>query len=246
MIVAIDGPAGSGKSSLSRALAKTSDFVYLDTGAMYRALTLYCLENGIDIHDGVAIEERAKNITIRFEAPQSAKKSTQSTNAPLPENSEIGQRVFLNDEDVTNAIRTSQVDENVSIVARYPGVRKIMVEAQRAYAIDQNIIAEGRDIGTAVFPQAEVKVFLSADAKQRARRRTIEREGGDPTQPGSAIRDEALYNKIYRDILKRDELDEKRTSSPLKPAPDAIHLDTTDLTLNQAVEAVRTLIHEKA
>lgn len=234
MIVAIDGPAGSGKSSLSRALAKTSTFVYLDTGAMYRALTLYCLRNSIDVHDKEKVGQAAKAIEIQFGDTSASK------------DPELGQKVFLNGEEVTKDIRTSQIDENVSTVALYPGVRSAMVERQRSFAQQQNIIAEGRDIGTAVFPEAEVKVFLSADARHRALRRTIEREGGDPTKPGASVKDKKLYEKIYADILQRDAIDEERTESPLKPAPDAVHLDTTNLTLNQAVQKVRALIAEKA
>lgn len=233
MIVAIDGPAGSGKSSLSRALAKSSDFVYLDTGAMYRALTLYCLENGIDVHDQTSVEQAAQDIDVQF------------CDAAASEDPELGQNVFLNGKEVTRDIRTSQIDENVSIVALYPRVRSAMVARQRSFAKQQNIIAEGRDIGTAVFPEAQVKIFLSADAKQRALRRTIEREGGNPIKPDAAVKDKRLYEKIYADILQRDAIDEERTESPLKPAPDAIHLDTTHLTLDQAVEKVRSLITQK-
>ena len=232
MIIAIDGPAGSGKSSLSRELAKKSDFTYLDTGAMYRALTLLCLERGIDPRDEDVVERVAQHLDISFaDAPKGTEQNAEGA-------SETGQRVFANGQEVTDAIRTAEVDENVSLVALHPNIRKIMVEKQRAFAKGANIIAEGRDIGTVVFPQAEVKVFLSADAKARATRRTIEREGGDPTAPGAAVKDKAFFEKTYADILKRDKIDEERCASPLKPALDAKLLDTTHLTLAQAVDTV--------
>lgn len=240
MIIAIDGPAGSGKSSLSRELAKRSHFIYLDTGAMYRALTLFCLDNGIDPRNQEAVEKAIRDITITF-SPEPAtglQPGSQLEAQGEPVAFEANQRVFMNGGEVTEAIRTAKVDENVSYVARHPQVRKVMVEKQRAFAKDANIIAEGRDIGTIVFPHAEVKVFLSADAKARATRRTIEREGGDPAASGASIKDEAFFEKTYADIVRRDKIDEERSESPLRPAADAKFLDTTYMTLEEAVDTV--------
>lgn len=173
MIVAIDGPAGSGKSTVARALAAREGFVYLDTGAMYRAVTLKVLKAQVPVTETARVAKLAQEAVIEFvpgapgEAPQ----------------------VMLDGKDVTAAIRTAQIDQNVSAVASVPAVRQAMVAQQRAIAKNIDIVAEGRDMGTVVFPDAQVKVFLSADAAARAWRRTIEREGGNAAQPGAQVKD---------------------------------------------------------
>ena len=178
MIVAIDGPAGSGKSTVAKAIAKRCGLTLLDTGAMYRSCALLAVQAGLDVYDPAnvdAIVEIARAADIRFEQR------------------EEGQGVFANGQDVTAEIRTHEIDVAVSPVSAIPGVREAMVAQQRAIAEDANVVAEGRDIGTVVFPNADVKVFLTADPEARALRRAVQRAGGDvprtrtrpPTRPQS-------------------------------------------------------------
>lgn len=230
MIITIDGPGGSGKSTVARALAAHEAMTYLDTGAMYRAVTLACLEAGVDLADADAVAEVAEKGTVGF-AP-----ATEPGGAP---------RVLWNGADVTEAIRTAQVDENVSRVSAIPAVREAMTAEQRRIATTGDLVADGRDMGTVVFPDAEVKVFLTADAQARARRRTIEREGGDPQAAGSQVADPALEKSILADLESRDKQDSERAVAPLKPAPDAVHIDSTDLTVPQ-VEAAIVELMDKA
>lgn len=226
MIVAIDGPAGSGKSTVARALAAREGFVYLDTGAMYRAVTLKVLKTQVPVTETARVAKLAQEAVIEFvpgapgEAPQ----------------------VMLDGKDVTAAIRTAQIDQNVSAVASVPAVRQAMVAQQRAIAKNIDIVAEGRDMGTVVFPDAQVKVFLSADAAARAWRRTIEREGGNAAQPGTQVKDQALYESVLKDIQSRDGQDEANAASPLHPAADATLLDSTRMTPQQVVDAIANLV----
>ncbi|MBF0904926.1 MAG: (d)CMP kinase, partial [Atopobium sp.] len=161
MIVAIDGPAGSGKSTVARALSDRLDLIFLDTGAMYRSVTVECLRQGIDMTDTEKIIQVARSISISFG------------------NSANGQTVFANGSNVTTEIRTPEVDRNVSAVAAIPEVREAMVTLQRRAGENGDVVAEGRDIGTVVFPEADVKVFLTADPAARAHRRAVQRQGGD-------------------------------------------------------------------
>ncbi len=226
MIVAIDGPAGSGKSTVARALAAREGFVYLDTGAMYRAVTLKVLKAQVPVTETARVAKLAQEAVIEFvpgapgEAPQ----------------------VMLDGKDVTAAIRTAQIDQNVSAVASVPAVRQAMVAQQRAIAKNIDIVAEGRDMGTVVFPDAQVKVFLSADAAARAWRRTIEREGGNAAQPGAQVKDQALYESVLEDIQSRDAQDEANAASPLYPAADATLLDSTRMAPQQVVDAIANLV----
>ena len=224
MIVAIDGPAGSGKSSVSRALAKARNLTYLDTGAMYRSVTVACFKHGVSVDDEEAVSKLAREVDIRFEG--------------------FGddQRVLLDGEDVTAEIRTPEVDLGVSPVSSYRGVREVMVEQQRALGAAGNVVAEGRDIGTVVFPNAEVKVFLTADAEARARRRAVQRAGSDLSKDPNATVDEAEVAKILADIKRRDEYDSTREVTPLRPADDATHIDSSDMTLDEVVEAIGVLM----
>ena len=224
MIVAIDGPAGSGKSTVAHAVAERRQLTYLDTGAMYRSVTLRCLREGVDLADEKAVAAVAAAARIEFGA------------------GEKGQTVLLDGQDVTADIRTPEVDRNVSVVSAVPAVREVMVALQRAVADTGDVVAEGRDIGTVVFPSAEVKVFLTASDEARAHRRAVQREGGDAAKDASATADAAEEQQILDDIRRRDKLDSSRAESPLRAADDAHRIDSSDLTLDQVIDQVLALV----
>ncbi|RRF90958.1 MAG: (d)CMP kinase [Coriobacteriaceae bacterium] len=226
MIVAIDGPAGSGKSTTAHAIAKRCNLKFLDTGAMYRSVTYKCLADGIDVNDEEAVSKVAEAARIDF--GRSAE----------------GQTVLIDGQEVTHQIRTPEVDRNVSVVAAYPRVRHAMVERQRELGYTGDVVAEGRDIGTVVFPNAEVKVFLTADAAARAHRRAVQREGGDAGQDASAKADAAEEQQILRDLVRRDKLDSSRKESPLKPAADAHLIDNSGLAPDEVVQKIVDLMDE--
>lgn len=226
MIVAIDGPAGSGKSTVAHAIADRCGLTYLDTGAMYRCVTLACLRRGIATDDPEGAAEVARTISIKF--------------VPI----EGGQTVLLDGEDVTTDIRTPEVDRNVSAVSAVPDVRKAMVELQRAVGEQGDVVAEGRDIGTVVYPNAEVKVFLTADAEARAHRRAVQREGGDAAIDKTATADAAAEQAILADIKRRDQLDSTREAAPLRPAEDAHHIDSSSLSVDEVVAQIVQLMEE--
>lgn len=207
MIVAIDGPAGSGKSTVARGLAARLGFRYLDTGAMYRALTWLALERGVELEDERSLAELAHENPISFE----------------------GDRVWIGGDDVTEAIRGARIDRVVSTVARHPQVRAIMRDRQRELAEGGDAVIEGRDIGTVVCPDAEVKVFLVADSAERARRRLAERP---------EIGAEALAT----DLRLRDE----RDAAQMQPAPDAETVDTTALSVEDVVDRIERLVEARA
>lgn len=227
MIVAIDGPAGSGKSTVARAIAQRLGFTYLDTGAMYRAVTWKCLEKGIDLgsEESVSAAAEESNITFDYADPRS----------PV---------VSIDGADVTTAIRTPEVDANVSQVSAYPGVREAMVRRQRQLSKGADVVAEGRDVGTTVFPHAEVKVFLTADASARAHRRAVQREGGDAAADPTASADPAKEQEILAALERRDDYDSSRKASPLRAAEDAVHIDSSSLTLDEVVGRVARLIED--
>lgn len=219
MIVAIDGPAGSGKSTVARELARRHGFLYLDTGAMYRAVAWRALELGVDVDDEAGLALIAQRDAVEFGRGERGE-----------------QTVSIAGADVTARIRTGQVDAAVSRVARVPAVRQEMVRAQRRLASGADVVCEGRDIGTVVFPQADVKVFLSASAERRAGRRAFQnRERGE--NGGAADEGEVL-----RAIVERDRADSTRALSPLRPAPDAVEVDSSDLTVEQVVARVEELV----
>ena len=224
MIVAIDGPAGSGKSTTAHAIADRCNLTFLDTGAMYRAVTWRCLDAGVDVSDGDAVSAVAERAKIEFGK------------------SADGQTVSIDGRDVTRQIRTPEVDRNVSVVSAYPRVRAAMVARQRELGSAGDVVAEGRDIGTVVFPNAEVKVFLTADAAARAHRRAVQREGKDAGRDASAKADAAEEQKVLDDLIRRDQLDSTREVAPLRPAEDAVHIDSSNLTLEQVVDQVMGLI----
>lgn len=225
MIVAIDGPAGSGKSTVAHAIAARQHLTYLDTGAMYRTVCLRCLERGVDLEDAAAVAAVAQACAITF--------------GVAPDGS---QTVLEGGKDVTAAIRTPQVDHNVSVVSAVPAVREAMVAQQRALAAGGDVVAEGRDIGTVVFPQAEVKVFLTADASARAHRRAVQREGGDAATGKAVATSAAEEDLIRQEIERRDRIDSTRAEAPLKAADDATHIDSSALTVEEVVAKVEGLM----
>lgn len=221
MIVAIDGPAGSGKSTVARAIARDCGCIYLDTGAMYRSVALLALQKGVALDDGEALSLLAQAMDISF-----------------GRGGDGGQTVKVNGADVTNAIRTPQVDEAVSAVSGVPAVRACMVERQRELAVGCDVVAEGRDIGTVVFPQAEVKVFLTASPEARAHRRAEQNKAR--STDAEAI-DESL---VLAALVERDEADSTRAVSPLKAAPDAVHIDSSSLAVDDVIARVKALMAE--
>lgn len=226
MIVAIDGPAGSGKSTVAHAIAERCGLTYLDTGAMYRCVTLACLRRGVEACDEAAAGEVARSVRIEFGS------------------SRDGQTVILDGVDVTADIRTPEVDRAVSAVSAIAAVREAMVELQRAVGEHGDVVAEGRDIGTVVFPDAEVKVFLTADAEARAHRRAVQREGKDAARDGEATADAAREQEILADIRRRDQLDSSRSEAPLRAAGDAHHIDSSRLGVEEVVAEVVRLMEE--
>lgn len=226
MIIAIDGPAGSGKSTVAHAIAQRCGITYLDTGAMYRSVTLACLRRGVDLRDADAVAAVAREVRIEFC------------------NDGSGQTVLLDGQDVTADIRTPEVDRNVSVVSAVPAVRAAMVTLQRAVGEQGDVVAEGRDIGTVVFPDAEVKVFLTADAEARAHRRAVQREGGDAAKDAAAQADTDREQAILEEIRRRDKLDSTRKEAPLRAAEDAHHIDSSTLGVEEVVAEVIRLMEE--
>ncbi len=225
MIIAIDGPAGSGKSTIAREVASRLGFSKLDTGAMYRSVALSALQRGISLDDASATAELARDIHITFGAESHGNVS-----------------VFVDGIDVSDAIRTPEVDRNVSAAAANPGVRAAMLDPQRRFAEGRDVVAEGRDIGTVVFPNAELKVFLTADPRERARRRVLQRLEGVEVD-ASAI--EAEVERTLADIQRRDALDSEREAAPLTCADDAVRIDSTNHTIDGIVSMIEGLIAER-
>lgn len=209
--VAIDGPAGAGKSTVARLVARAMGYIYVDTGAMYRAVTLYMLRAGLQAEHEQAVSELAASLDIRLEPGAQ------------------GQRVYANDEEVTDQIRTTEVAAHVSQVARIAEVRSILVRKQQEMAARGGVVMDGRDIGSHVLPNAEVKVFMTASVEERARRRYEELKDKDSS---------VTYEQLVQDISLRDDMDRNREVSPLIVAEDAHVLDTTHLTIEQAVDMI--------
>lgn len=215
--IAIDGPSGAGKSTISRLIAEKLGFIYVDTGALYRTIALYMLENTVDTADAVSVTENLSRISI--------------------ETKHDGlQRMFLNGRDVTEAIRRPELSLLASAVSAIPSVREFLLDTQRSFAQKNNVIMDGRDIGTTVLPNANLKIFLTAAAEDRANRRYLEQK-----EKGFDVD----YDSILSDINKRDYNDSHRAVSPLTRAADAILVDTTGNELEQSVSILYNLIIEK-
>ena len=218
MNIAIDGPAGAGKSSIAKLVAKKLNYVYVDTGAMFRTMAYYFLTNGIDTTDENAVNEKCQaiDITIQYENGE--------------------QHIFLNGADVSKEIRKEEVGKNASVVAKYPKVREKLLELQRNLAAANDVIMDGRDIGTVVLPDAEVKIYLDAGVEERARRRV-----GELQEKGET----ADFEEIKKMILERDYNDMHRAHSPLKRAADAVSLDSTGMGIDAVLQAILDIVAER-
>ena len=218
--IAIDGPAASGKSTIGELLARRLGYLYLDTGAMYRAVTWVALEHEVDIFDEEAITALAESVEINITRP-TVDDGRQYT-------------VYANDQDVTWQIRRPEVDANVSPVSAYPGVRQALTEQQRRIGRRGHIVMVGRDIGTVVLPEADLKIYLEATVEERARRRHREvLERGE----------EADFEEVLAAMRRRDKIDSERDAAPLRPADDAIIIDTTGLSIAEVLVKVEELVH---
>ena len=214
--IAIDGPAGAGKSTVARGAAKALGYIYVDTGALYRTVALYVLQNGHNVHDSERVKAALADIRIELKFVGGV------------------QRVYLNGQDVSEEIRTPEVSMGASAVAALPCVREFLFEQQRRIAREKNCIMDGRDIGTVVLPDAQVKVFLTASAEERARRRYRE------------LLEDVLFEEVLRDVQERDYNDSHRAVAPLKQAEDAVLLDTTGITLEESVSRLIQCIKERS
>jgi cytidylate kinase len=215
LIIAIDGPAASGKSSVAKLLARRLNYLYIDTGAMYRAITLIALRSHVDLNNQQAITKLLLDCDIQ-----------------------VGKEfIYLNGEDVTSAIRSSPVTENVSLISSYPKVREAMMIKQREIGKDGGVVMDGRDIGTYVFPNADIKIYQTADAQTRALRRYQENKihGRDMT-----------LDEVLQDIIRRDKFDSTREYAPLKKANDATLIDTTSLSAEDVVAKILDLVRNKS
>lgn len=216
--VAIDGPAGAGKSTLARRLAAEMGYIYVDTGAMFRTIGLYALRKGVDPKDNAAVNTLLPEIGLRVDCIDGE------------------QHIYLNGEDVGTAIRTEEAGMAASAVGANPEVRAFLLELQRGMTKTQNVLMDGRDIGTVVLPDATVKIFLTAAPEARARRRWLEYQ-----QKGM----EVAFEDVLTDVKQRDYQDTHRAAAPLKQAEDAVLLDTSDLNFEQSLAAMKKIIAEK-
>lgn len=219
MVIAIDGPSGAGKSSVAKEVALRLDFSCLDTGAMYRAVAWLALQKNIDLDDAIALGDLANKCIIEF---------GHVANNPLPS------KVFVDGNDVTSEIRTMVIDKAVSPVSATPSVREAMVDQQRRIGSSGNYVIEGRDIATVVFRNAEIKIFLTASDEERAKRRVkqnIERGVGSTD-----------FEEVLTDILRRDNYDSTRETSPLRPADDSVLIDSSNMNIEEVVEEICNLV----
>jgi cytidylate kinase len=213
-VIAIDGPVASGKSAVGLQLSRDLGYRLVDTGMIYRALTWLALQRGMNLEDGDALAEMARSAVVELGEPDIEGRPT----------------IRIEGQDVTRVLREPEVDRNVSLVSRVPGVRQATLKLQRDFADEGRLIMLGRDIGTIVLPQAPVKIFLDASAHERARRRHRELAENGVERP---------EEEILQELLQRDEMDKGRHVSPLRPADDAVIINTDDLTLDQVIERVR-------
>ena len=216
--VAVDGPAGAGKSSISKLVAKKLGYLYIDTGAMYRSVTWAVLHNHIDVNNQKAVEALLPDLDLTMEA------------------SDDSCKVFIAGQDVTDFIRTPQVNNAVSIVASYKGVRQYLVERQRLMAEAGGVILDGRDIGSVVLPNAELKIYLTASVEARAMRRYLEVKGTVNEQTLEDIKDS---------VMQRDDMDKNRKESPLIQVEDAVLVDSSEMTFDETVEHILHLVQER-
>ena len=216
--VAIDGPSGAGKSTIAKFLAKELNFLYVDTGAMYRAIGLFAARNGVDAGDAAAVEPLLSQVKLDLAYVEGE------------------QRIFLNGEDVSRSIRTEEASKNASKVSAIPAVRNFLLEFQRSFAKQNCILMDGRDIGTVVLPDADVKIFLTATPEARAQRRYKEQ-----IERGEAV----TFEQVLEAIQKRDAADSSRVAAPLKPAEDSVLVDTTFLNLQESIQRILKIILEK-
>lgn len=216
--VAVDGPAGAGKSSISKIVAKKLGYLYIDTGAMYRSVTWAVLHNHIDVNNQKAVEALLPELDLTMEA------------------SDDSCKVFIAGIDVTDFIRTPQVNNAVSIVASYKGVRQYLVERQRIMAEAGGVILDGRDIASVVLPNAELKIYLTASVEARAMRRYLEVKGTSNEQTLEDIKDS---------VMQRDDMDKNRKESPLIQVEDAVLVDSSDMTFDETVEHILHLVQER-
>ena len=216
--VAVDGPAGAGKSSISKIVAKKLGYLYIDTGAMYRSVTWAVLHNHIDVNNQKAVEALLPELDLTMEA------------------SDDSCKVFIAGQDVTDFIRTPQVNNAVSIVASYKGVRQYLVERQRLMAEAGGVILDGRDIGSVVLPNAELKIYLTASVEARAMRRYLEVKGTVNEQTLEDIKDS---------VMQRDDMDKNRKESPLIQVEDAVLVDSSEMTFDETVEHILQLVQER-
>ncbi|WP_058304644.1 (d)CMP kinase [Gorillibacterium timonense] len=210
--IALDGPAGAGKSTVARLVASSLGFVYVDTGAMYRAVTWKVLQLGLRPDDAEEVARATREMDIKLAR------------------SDRGQLVYVDGEDITDYIRSAEINKCVSLIASNPQVRELLVDKQKALAEGKGVVMDGRDIGTKVLPDAEVKVFLTASARRRAERRYAE-----------AARPDQTIEEMEAEISNRDRIDSSREVSPLRKADDAVLLDTTEMELAEVVDAVLSL-----
>jgi cytidylate kinase len=215
LIIAIDGPSGAGKGTIARALAARLGYRHIDTGAMYRAVAWKAMQAGLDLRDEAAVASLSDRAVFDLE----------------------GGRIAIDGQDVSQAIRTPTIDASATAVARHPAVRRVLVASQRAMGRDGGVVMEGRDIGTVVFPDADVKIYLDASPEERARRRA-----SDPAHTGSATSGLA---EVATALAERDKSDSTRAISPLAMADDAIHIETTGLPIETVVERVMAVVDQR-
>ncbi len=216
--VAIDGPSGAGKSSISKAVAKKLGFIHVDTGALYRALAYTAIKNGVNVDNEILLKNLLKTTNVKISHINNA------------------QSVFVNDENVTDKIRTEEVSMGASNISKIPIIREFLLDLQRKLAEENNVIMDGRDIGTVVLPNADIKIFLTASPEKRAERRYKELLEKN---------EKIVYNDIIEDIIKRDYQDEHRQIAPLKPAEDSILVDTSELSFDESVQKITEVIEAK-
>ena len=216
--IAIDGPSGSGKSTLAKGLAKELGYVYVDTGAIYRTVGLFAKRNSIDPHDEEALSARFADIDISLKWEDGA------------------QKIFLSEEDVSELIRTPEASMYASAVSALPKVRAFLLDMQRSFAKKSNVIMDGRDIGTVILPDAQVKIFMQAHPEERARRRMLEL---------NAKGKNVTFEEVYADMVLRDKNDSSREVAPCVPAEDAVVFDNTGLDIPQTVKKALEIIKEK-